>query len=61
MPSLPSAREVQAVQVLRRLLPAAAMLQHRAVYNGPLGLQARAELKQFDKAEKVGIGRKRAA
>ena|SRR5215472_2818463 len=27
------------------------MLQHRAVYNGPLSLQARAELKQFDKAE----------
>jgi hypothetical protein len=35
------------------------MLQHRAVYNGPLGLQARAELKQFDKAEKGG--RKKAA
>jgi hypothetical protein len=37
------------------------MLQRRAVYNGPLGLQARAELKPFDKAEKGGMRRKKAA
>jgi hypothetical protein len=30
------------------------MLQHRAVYNGPLGLQARGELKQFDARKRAG-------
>jgi hypothetical protein len=28
------------------------LLHHRAVYDGPLGLLAREELQQFDKAEK---------
>ena len=37
------------------------ILQHRAVYASPLASQARAELKRFDKAEKGGMRRKKAA